>query len=797
MNTLSLPKLYGEGGSPPAQPVSYPANLKATQALYLLFVVSEGEITNIEDIYVDDVSITEFTASWSFTRGEVNQGSIAHLNSTALTEGVDVPLPYEDPAGVVRPVAGDYEYVDIAVNFSQVVHTTPEGDAVYAMVFFDLSTSDSYVTPSYTLVSTQNIVGKSDGQYQATFRVYRPVSNTGDHEWGVKIAHSALSAFPLADTVTMTVPHITYYSVENISNYAGSALIALRLEDASEVSNRIPTISVRGSGVKLMLPSSNYYQASTGLYANDSATAFVAPTASNRMLWDGAFNTVAGLPVYQYSNNLSWVIYNFLSDWLFFEVDGIRYPRGCDIPKEHLAHYTFEEYARYCDELLSYQEYVGAPVLTERRYTLNRQFIERKDAKIARDDLLTVGNAELIEYGGLVSIVWDKRFSQTEIDQSLIFTNQNVQEGLFEYASTDITDNNTQINITIQEIDNRNRTRTLTVLVDELEDFLSLPRGHFVDLYGYTSSDFLMLGCASVSAGIRKGRNLLWDSLMIDLEGDGIVQFRCLIEAIMLHKGSLIRIHDSNMFDTIETGRVVSYISSPVGINIVLDRAITLTGITTLMVYDSLGQLVELTLQETSGVLTEVSAAQSGTLELSPQSLFIQKSDRTTLYKVTNITKEDNVYLIEATKYDARKYDFIEQVITLPSTNNFTEVIIGKTPVVTNIQLVDNTNLAAIENKYFTLTWEHATSADRNYHYQLDYTTSLGTSGTTTVNNKSANFLATITQPNVIYFFTITAFSNVDLPSKPVTFSFAEIRYGSGARYDSNVYYDGVSPIQF
>lgn len=793
MNTL--PRIYGEGGSPPAQPVSYPANLKATQSLYLLFVVSEGEITNIEDIYIDDVSITEFTASWSFTFGEVNQHQIAHLNSTAITEAVDVPLPYEEPAGVVRPIDGAYEYIDIAVNFSTVVHITDAGDSVYAMVVFNISTADSYIIGNYTLVNSPVIVGKSDGQYQASFRVSRPVTNTGDYEWGVRIAHSALSGFPLDEQATMSIPHITYYSIENISNYAGSALIAIRLEDATEVSNRIPSISIRGSGVKLMLPLRDYYDPNTKLYSDGDS--WVSPTDPTRIPWDGTFNTVAGLPVYNYSNNLSWVIYNFLSDWLFFEVDGIRYPRGCDIPREHLAHFTFEEYARYCDELLSYRETPNSPVLTEPRYTLNRQFIERKDAKIARDDLLTVGNAELIEYGGLVSIVWDRRFTTEEINQSPVFTNQNVQEGLFEYASADITDNNTQINVTIQEIDNRNRTRTITVLVDDLEDFLALPRGHFVDLYGYTSSDFLMLGCASVSAGIRKGRTLLWDSLMIDLAGDGIVQFRCLIEAVMLHKGSLIRIHDSNLFDTIETGRVVSYVSSPVGINLVLDRAITLTGITTILVYNSIGELVELMLNEVTGTLTEVSAAHIGTLTLIDQSIFIQKSERTTPYKVTNLTKEDDVYLVEATKYDARKYDFIEQVVTLPSTNNFVEVIRGKTASVTNIQLQDFTNLSDLTHKHFVITWEHAQEAGRTYTYQVTYTTSLGMTGTATVNTKSFDFDTTILQDNTTYFFTIVAISSLDLPSKPVTYSFAEIRYDTTATYDTNNHYDGYSPMQF
>jgi hypothetical protein len=794
-----LPKIYGEmgGKKPPPAPINMAANLHSKQSLLLLFVVSEGEVTSLEDIYFDDVSISEHTASFAYTYGEVAQGIIPYLNSAAVTESIGVPIPRENSAGVTRPIGGSFSYVDIIVNFSSIFNKSIWDDIMYSQVDFSLYVSDSTITPSYVLQNITSLAGKADSAYQASYRITRPLSNNGDHEWGIKIVHN-VTAMPIDSTCIMTLQYITYYGTSNVNNYAGSALVAVRLEDATEIGSSVPNVSFRGKGVKLMLPSSTDYQAETGLYANNTWTAWVAPTDPTRATWNGSFNTVAGVPTYQYSNNLSWVIYNFLSDWLSFTVDGIRYPRGCDIPREHLAHFTFEEFARYCDELVSYQEYAGAPVLTERRYTLNRQFYERKDAKVARDDLLTVGNAELIEYGGLVSIVWDKRFSAAEIDQSLIFTNQNVVEGLFEYASIDITDNNTQINVTIQEIDNRNRTRTLTILVDELEDFLGLTRGHFVSMYGYSSSDFLMLGCASVAAGMRKGKNLLWDSLMIDLEGDGIVQFRCLIEAVMLHKGSLIRIHDSNMFDTVDTGRVVSYVANIAGISLVLDRAITLSGITTIMVYNSLGELVELMLNETSGILDEVSASYSGVLTLVEGSLFIQKSERTTLYKVTNITKEEHVYLIEGTKYDARKYDFIEQVVTLPATNNFVEVRSGRAKAVSNIQLTDKTNLSNIADKNFLLTWEHVRLPNRTYTYQVDWVTSSGTKGTFSVPTNSATFTRSTTQTNLTYFFTITAYSNIDSPSKGVTLAFTETRYDSQVQYDTaSVFYDGHSAIQF
>lgn len=791
MEIPNLPRLYGEGGkgSKP-KPLDYPANLKNTQSVYLLFVVSEGEITSIDDIYLDDVSIREFVASWTFTYGEVNQNSIVHLNSTAITEGVDVPIPYEDASGVARPVAGAYEYIDVAVNFSQVVHINEFNDSIYAMVNFYFYVSDSY-GGAETFVGRQDIYGKSDGIYQATFRVHRPATNNGNHEWGFRIVHGVAERHPLTPQATMNIPYITYYSTENISNYPHSALIAIRLEDSTQTNGRIPNISVRGSGIKLMLPSSTYYNPTTGLYSN-GAGGWVAPTDPTRIPWNGTFNTIAGIPTYRFSNNLSWCIYNFLSDWLYFEVDGIRYPVGCDIPRNLLAHFTFEEFARYCDEVLHYQEYAGAPYSYERRYTLNRQFYERKDAKVARDDMLTLGNAELIEYGGLVSIVWDRRFTQAEIDQSLLFTNQNVLNGLFEYASADITDNNTQINVTIQEIDNRNRTRTVLVLVDELEDFLGLPRGHFVGLYGYTSSDFLMLGCASVASAVRKGRTLLWDSLMTDLEGDGIVQFRCLIEAVMLHKGSPIRIHDSNLFDVIETGKIVSYVATAVGISLVLDRAITLTGITTLIVYKADGTPIELMLEETSGTLTEVSATHSGLLSLIPNSLFVQKTERTAVYKVTNITKEEETYLIEAIKYDSRKYDFIEQVVTLPSTNNFKEISVGKVPMVTNVSVKDVTDLANLDNKQFILTWEHITKPDRAYSYQITWSNSSGESGQATVVNKSYNFSTSIAVKNTIYFFSIVAYNSLELPSKEVVYEFQELRYDGGSSYDTPLTsYDG------
>lgn len=791
----NLPAIYGEGGGSPAAPVNDPVSLKSKQALEMLFVVSEGEFTSIDDIYLDDVSISNFTASWAFTYGEVNQPTIPGFNAVAVTEGVGTPIAETD---VYHNVLGSFEYVDLGIEFSTLFYVNDFGDNVSGFVPFWVFTATNTTSAPYILQSTPFVYGKAVQPYSVNFRVIRPAGNDGSEEWGIMIKRVGMPADTTHNQSFSTLQYVTYYSIDNISNYPGSVLVAVRLEDANQTGGKIPTISFRGRGMKLMLPNSNYYDPNVGLYSDTTYSYRVSPTDPARAIWDGTFNMVGGMPALQYCNNLSWVIYNFLSDWLYFEVDGVRYDRGIAIPKELLAHYTFEEFARYCDEILYFQETPTSPVKAERRYTLNRQFFERKDAKIARDELLQVGNAALIEYGGLVSIVWDKRFSQQEIDSSLIFTNQNVVDGTFEYASTDITENNTQINITIQEIDNRNRTRTLSVLADELEKFLGYPIGYFRNLYGYTTSDFLMLGCSSVAAGIRKGRTLLWDSLMVDLEGDGVVQFKSIIEASVLHRGSLIRIHDSIMFNVVETGRIDSYLAVPTGIQLRLDRPITLNGVTTLIVYAASGLPIELTLAETSGEFVEVTAGYNGTLELVEQSIFIQKSERTVLYKVVNISRDSEYYTVEAVKYDARKYDFIEGVVTLPSTNGYTEATVGKAPPVSAISLQDSTPSTDLTHKKFLITWQHADLPDRTYTYRVEWAVSNGMQGVDTVYTKNYAFDQIVTTPGLTYFFTITAISSIDLPSKSVTFSFKEIRYDSTFNYDeAELYYDGYNNVQF
>jgi len=267
---------------------------------------------------------------------------------------------------------------------------------------------------------------------------------------------------------------------------------------------------------------------------------------------------------------------------------------------------------------------------------------------------------------------------------------------------------------------------------------------------------------------------------MTDIEGDGIVQFKTIIEAALLQKSQLIRIHDSAIYNVLETGRIISYTSTLTAITIVLDREIALTGVTYLLLYKSDGTILEILLNQTTGNYSTITAVMTGIVELIPQSLFVQKTPRTTLYKVTNITRDEDYYTVEAIKYDARKYDFIEAEVIVPAENGFIEIIPGKTAAVTNISIKDFPYTADPTRKRFTLVWEHATQLYRVYTYKIEWDVSTGQFGVATVYTKEYDFDQIVNTAGASYFFTITASSSVDLPSNPTTFSFVERRWDDG-----------------
>lgn len=776
-----LPRLIGDGkgggGAPP--PYNAPVTLFSKQSLYILMAISEGEIKSINNIFFNDTNIENYTASFAFTRGEVDQGIISGFADIPSIKSVGQEIVKANTLGVTVELDASADYADVTIQLDSLYEIRSNGDNVEAAVNFDIYISDvSTGNAGFVYFAPISIYGKTNTPYTHDTRVYKPNTAGG---WQIRVLRTS------ADYTNMyasrsTLAIVTEYNKSATTNYPGTALLAIRLEDASELGNQQPTIGLEATGMKLMLPTSSYYDPAAKVYRNAANTAWVAGTDPTVAVWNGTFHTVAAIPTYQYTNNLSWIIYNVISDWLFMVIDGIRYPKALDIPKDYIAHFTFNEFAKYCDELLTHVD--GSQTIIEPRYTLNAQFIERVDAWTTINALLALGNARLIETGGLVSITWDRRYTDAEIGSSPLFTNQNIDGGMFEYTSSDITENYTAVNITMQDIDNKNKTKTVNVQSKELIDFINATESpspawtdtHFTDIFQYNTVDIIMQGITSTAAAIRKGRGLLFDSLF----NGQYVHFKVMLEGAILHVGQLIRVHDSGIYNTINTGRIVDYSQSDTLLIINLDRSITISGVTYLILYLANGTPFNFLLNETTGSHTSVTVTIAAPVALIDQSIFCQKTDKTSLYKVVVINKNEDFFEITGMPYDARKFDFIEETVTLPVPNPYSPpaIVIGVNPPVSNVTVADITPPnSSFSFKVYQLQWEHIPIVGVSTYYTINWTSSDGSSGTYKSATTSYTFKDYGTFRGLRYTFSIVASSSYNKDSIPVVYYFQDIRW--------------------
>ena len=86
----------GGKGKHPHIPIEANDTLKSKQALKLLFAVAEGEITSIDDILLDKVSISSYTGSYSWKSGLSNQTVIPGFIDT------ESPLPTFTSVALVK-----------------------------------------------------------------------------------------------------------------------------------------------------------------------------------------------------------------------------------------------------------------------------------------------------------------------------------------------------------------------------------------------------------------------------------------------------------------------------------------------------------------------------------------------------------------------------------------------------------------------------------------------------------------------------------------------------------------------
>lgn len=653
-NYFTVPP-YGEfgggSGGGARTPLTAKTDLVSTQAAWMLLAISEGEIDSITDVFFDNKNIKNFSHGVAYTTGKQAQLPIAGFSDVPSTNSVGVELRY-NVMDTVLTVSPSSDYVEVTFILSQLetINQT-NGDRLQSSIAIHLTSSSSGTArmPPTSPPTDGDVVGtgkagRTTEPYAWTVRVNAPPSKPVN--WYVHIRRTSPDS--TSDNIAnCQISSITSYRIDAGSAYPHTALLAVRAEDASQLGNQVPIVSARVKGIKLVLP-----------------TAYDPITRTHTEPWNGSFKNIAGQNVFTYSNNLSWVIYNVLSDYHKLTIDGTTTDKFLGIPSSHIDKWSFWDFSKVCDKIID-----GKP-----QFAVNGQFIEKKSSKDFINDLLSIGNAKLVEHGGLIRIIYEKQFDDVSASKLPVITPDMVQDAMLEYTSSDLSDRSCQINVIYSDSTEYNNTKTAIATASELESFLGYTQGHYAKLYGHSVQDVTLQGCDNYSQAKRKARWLLWNAL----QTTEFVGFSMIIP--FLQEGDYFILDDKK-----SSGRVLQVNIGTSKVELVLDQALA-TNESSVTIYDDQGNIMLCPI--TSHSLVTAPASPMSAIQASVSSIIIDKPARfpakattysfpssvKSIYRVISHTKDEstNIFTYTATRHHPQLQQFLDAPLSpLPTSQHF------------------------------------------------------------------------------------------------------------------------------
>jgi hypothetical protein len=628
----------GAEPTPPHKPVEADDTLSSNQTLRLLFAVSEGRITSIEQVYVNGTTFTgNFSGSYEYRHGDASQEPCKGFSDvetpyagTGTTAQLLYNIPYTRAVSAAR-VTGVRISLKVQA-LKQIINGgyTIDGDTWGYSVDFDIYARPNNTAP-WTLVGNTVKTGKASSPYVWDIRVNRPA---GAGVWEFRVIRRTIDD---PDSKVISISYLDNYTeIQDVTlSYDNTALVALTFKNAKELGGGIPTISFYGRGIEVKVPHSSVYNASARTYAST--------------IWDGTWN----LTNYA-SSNPAWTLYYLLTNG--------RAGLGQEIQETDVDKFSFFELARRCDELVS-----NGKGGTEHRYSFDTQFYVRESASVILTYLLTICDSNLANINGLITVVTDRPTTATKI-----VTNSNVIDGDFTYSSSELSERYTAVNVTYNNPLDKGNTTTITE-----QDNAAVAR------YGYNTIDVVLVGCTSAGQAKRKARSVLEVATEILTFKNGFEGFNYSI-------GEVISVMDDNSANVLQQGRVIA--RSTVGgiTTISLDRTLSLPNTPLgILLYSADGRTTtKWAILESNITTNTVSRVALSTEDLPPiGSPFILEGNIIPRpWRVTSITWDDGVHTISCVNYDGTKYSRIDTGVNVPTPgNHFVDVEEFETEAVTGI----------------------------------------------------------------------------------------------------------------
>ncbi len=436
-------------------PTEAPDTLSSTQFARVLDLVSEGEIDQYEDVFLEKTSLSNFSGfARDFRLGTQNQTAIL-IESGTLEATTAVGVAVTQSGGpITRTVTNsDIDRVSVTVQIPTLQIIEADGDIVGHSVSFNISLQ--FNGGGYFVYSQETISGKTSNPYSRTYNV-----------------SLAGASFPVDIRLTRTSVDETSAKRQNSLNWTSFTTIideVLRypnsaihfLEFNAQNFNSIPERRFLIRGIKVQIPHNASVDTTTHL---------------GRITYAGLFDGT--LVAATWTNDPAWCLYDLLKN--------TRY--GCSIPDSHLDKFDFFAISQYCNELVSDGKGGQEP-----RFSLNCVLNTRKEVFTVIKELTNVFRGLAYFTAGSFVVKQDK-----PTDSTYVINPSMVVDGFFEYNGTSLKSRHTCVTVAYQSYDMLGE-----VLFERVED------ADAVRVYGVNHKEVRSIGCYSQGQAQRLGRWIL------------------------------------------------------------------------------------------------------------------------------------------------------------------------------------------------------------------------------------------------------------------------------------------------
>ncbi|MGE1427317.1 host specificity protein J [Escherichia coli] len=599
----------GKGSSKGHTPREAKDNLKSTQLLSVIDVISEGPIQGpvdgLKSVLLNGTPVLDSEGNTNisgvtvvFRAGEQEQTPPEGFESSGSETVLGTEVKYDTP--ITRTItSANIDRLRLTFGVQALVETTSKGDRNPSEVrlLVQIQRNGGWVTEKDITIK-----GKTTSQYLASV----VVGNLPPRPFNIRMRR--MTPDSTTDQLQNKTLWSSYTEIIDVKQcYPNTALVGVQV-DSEQFGSQQVSRNYHFRGRILQVPSN--YNPQTRQYSG---------------IWDGTFKPA-------YSDNPAWCLWDMLTH--------PRYGMGKRVGAADVDKWALYVIGQYCDQ--SVPDGSGG---TEPRITCNAWLTRQRKAWDVLSDFCSAMRCMPVWNGQTLTFVQDR-----PSDKVWTYNRSNVvmpDDGApFRYSFSALKDRHNAVEVNWSDPDNGQETATELV-----EDTQAIAR------YGRNVTKMDAFGCTSRGQAHRAG---LW-LIKTELLETQTVDFSVGAEGLRHVPGDVIEICDDD-YAGISTGGRVLAVNSQTR-TLTLDREITLpsSGTTLISLVDGSGNPVSVEVQSvTDGVKVKVSRVPDGVAEYSVWGLKLPTL-RQRLFRCVSIREnDDGTYAITAVQHVPEKEAIVD-----------------------------------------------------------------------------------------------------------------------------------------